>query len=108
MTSRIVEVATGVQSEALSERIRIDYDPINEVAGISFESARFLKTEDGYIARQGGDTGLYISLDQLKTVTLAVGGKEITGEEVNQFVRLLYHGMYEGEISFADSEEVPE
>src|SRR5690625_2544963 len=94
MNARFREDAAGLESEALAEQIRVSWDPLEDTSVIDFQSTRFLRAGDEYITRMEGDSGVSLTGEQLALKSYEIGGKTITGEDVDMFARMLYDELY--------------
>jgi len=92
--ARFRDEAAGLTSEALADIIRVQWDPIEDVSTINFESFRYLKSGEQYITRMEGDSGVSLTGEQMALRSYEIGGKTITGEDVDMFARMLYDELY--------------
>lgn len=94
MNARFRDAGTGFFTEALSEKTRIYWNPIDDTASIDFESSRYLGDEHGYIARVESDSSVSITGEELSTREYVIDGVTYKGSGVIAFAKLLYNDLY--------------
>lgn len=105
---RIVELGPNVYSEAFSDQIHVSWNPLTDDAEIRFFSSRFLKVGDTYTDKIGADVNLHISKSDLMLQSFDIGGRTITGQDIDIFVRLLYDKLYNETIDVEDESPTEE
>lgn len=95
MNKRFRDEVAGLQSEALATHITIDWDPLTDDADITFHSTRYLQSGDQYITQMDtGDGSIVMNMEEVLARAYEIGGKEVSGMDVNAFIRMIYDEVY--------------
>lgn len=103
---RIAEISPGVFYEALSDIIRVNWNPLTEEVNVNFETSIYLRMgEDNYVSKVMGGSGVSITGEDLAATSFEINGKTITGLDLNIFVRMLYDSLCNSDEGFTTSAE---
>lgn len=105
MNARYREEEAGLFTEALAEVTRVFWNPIDDTSDIIFETSRYLRDEDNYIARVEGGSSVSITGEELSSREYEIDGVTYKGSGVIAFAKLLYNDLYNEQFGPKPEEE---